>query len=319
MKMRNVEQINHTSLYPRRARGLMRAGAVALCLLALVGPAAYAQRGQPPKFPMQGGDLNQPLNSPDTPERRLLRQVAFDQKLNEQVPLDLTFRDEEGNSVELNQYFGRRPIVLTLVQYECPMLCNEILNGLLYSLDELKFDAGDEFDVVIASLDPRETPSLAAEKKGKYVRRYAREGAAEGWHFLTGDEDAIARLADSIGYRFVYDTEKNQYAHPSGVVVLTPTGKISRYFYGVQYDSGDLRLGLVEASANKIGSPIDRILLYCYHYDPTTGKYGLMIMNLIRVAGALTVLGLLALILIMLRRERGKKSHSGEPGFSVGG
>jgi protein SCO1/2 len=244
-----------------------------------------------------------------------LREVGFDQRLNEQVPLDLVFRDESGKAVQLGDYIGTdptRPTVLALVYYECPMLCSLVLHGMLGSLKALSFDIGDEFNIVTVSFNPKETPELAAAKKKQYVESYGRPRAAEGWHFLTGREEAIQQLTQAVGFRYTYDHETNQYIHASGIVVLTPQGKISHYFYGIEYAPRDLRLGLVEASANKIGSPIDQVLLFCYHYDPATGKYGFLIMNAIRVAGFATVLALGTFIIVMLRRDRHNKRGNGE-------
>ncbi len=235
---------------------------------------------------------------------QLLRDVGIDQKLNGQVPLDLTFRDETGRTVQLTEYFGQEPVVLALVYYECPMLCTQVLNGLLRSFQSLKFDVGKQFNVITVSINPREKPELAKAKQDVYVGLYGRDGAARGWHFLTGDESQIQRLAQAVGYRYVYDPQTDQYAHASGIMVLTPQGRVSKYFYGIQYAPRDLRLGLVEASANKIGSPSDELLLFCYHYDPTTGKYGLVISNVLKLASLATVLALGVLMLVMSRRER---------------
>jgi protein SCO1/2 len=230
--------------------------------------------------------------------------VGLDQRLNEQLPLDLSFHDETGKPVQLRDYFGEKPVVLALVYYQCPMLCTLVLNGLLRSLRALSFTAGTEFTVVTVSFDPRETPTLAATKKATYLHEYARSGAEAGWHFLTGEEPAIRRLTQAVGFRYVYDAKTDQYAHASGILVLTPQGRIARYFYGVEYAPRDLRLGLVEASANKIGSPVDQLLLLCYHYDPAAGKYGVLITNVLRLAGVATVLGLGTFMLVMFRRER---------------
>ncbi len=235
---------------------------------------------------------------------QLLRDVGIDQKLNAQVPVDLTFRDETGRAVHLAEYFGEKPVVLALVYYECPMLCTQVLNGLLRSFQSLKFDVGKQFNVVTVSINPREKPDLAKAKQDVYVGLYGRGGAAQGWHFLTGDESQIQRLAQAVGYRYAYDPQTGQYAHASGIMVLTPQGRVSKYFYGIQYAPRDLRLGLVEASANKIGSPSDELLLFCYHYDPTTGKYGLVISNVLKLASLATVLVLGILMLVMFRRER---------------
>jgi protein SCO1/2 len=241
--------------------------------------------------------------SPET-RPQLLRDVGIDQKLNGQVPLDLSFRDETGRSVRLEDYFGQRPVVLALVYFECPMLCTQVLNGLLRSLQNLNLDAGRQFEVLAVSINPRETPELAAAKQKTYVGLYGRPGASGGWHFLTGDEPAIERLAKSVGFRYAYDPVSGQYAHATAIMVLTPEGKISRYFYGIEYPARDLRLGLVEASAGRIGSPADQVLLFCYHYDPTTGKYGLVISNIVRAAGLATALALGIFMLVMFRRER---------------
>jgi protein SCO1/2 len=233
-----------------------------------------------------------------------LRDVAFDQRLDEQIPLDIPFRDEQGRAVTLDRFFGRRPVVLALVYYECPMLCTQVLNGLVGSLDALAFDAGREYEVVIVSFDPRESPELAAAKRATYLERYARPGTEGGWHFLTGEQSSIRRLTDAVGFRYVFDKSLGQFAHPSGITVLTPQGRLARYFFGIEYAARDLRLAVVEASANRIGSPIDQVLLYCYHYDPATGRYGLMVMRLVRLGGLLTVVALAAFIVVMRRGER---------------
>jgi protein SCO1/2 len=233
----------------------------------------------------------------------LLRDVGLDQKLGSSIPLDLTFRDEHGHPVALRQLFGQKPVILTLVYYQCPMLCTEVLNGLLRSAKSLPLEIGKDFSIVTVSIDPSERPVLAEVKHELYAGLYGRPGAPQGWHFLTGDEAQIKVLAQAVGFRYAYDSASGQFAHPSGIMVLTPAGKLARYFYGIGYPSRDLRLGLVEASQEKIGSPIDQILLYCYHYDPATGKYGLLISRVIQAAGVLTVLSLGLVIAILFRRE----------------
>jgi len=235
---------------------------------------------------------------------KLLQDVGIDQKLNAQIPLQLTFRDETGKTVQLGDYFGQKPVILALVYYECPMLCTQVLNGLLTSLKGMPLDVGKQFNVVTVSFNPNEKPGLAMNKKRVYVGLYGRPGAPEGWHFLTGDEGPIHQLADSVGFHYAYDNAADQYAHATAIMVLTPQGKISRYFYGIDYPSSDLRLSLVEASNNKIGSPVDQILLFCYHYDPTTGKYGLVIANVLRAAAAVTALVLGTIMFLLFRRER---------------
>ena len=233
----------------------------------------------------------------------LLKQVSIDQKLNQSIPLNLTFRDEEGAPVQLAQFFGQKPVILTLVYYNCPNLCTQVLNGVESGLKELPMDIGKQFDVVTISIDPTESHVLAKVKQEMYVGMYGRPGAAQGWHFLTGDEPQIKQLADAVGFRYAYDPDTKQFAHYSGIMLLTPEGKLSRYFYGIQYPSRELRLGLVEASEGKIGTPADQILLFCYHYDPATGKYGLLISRVIQIGGALTVLILGVGILILFRGE----------------
>jgi protein SCO1 len=233
-----------------------------------------------------------------------LHNVGIDQRLNEQLPLDIEFRNEEGRLVTLGEFFHDKPVVLSLVYHECPMLCNEVLEGMLRAFRVLRFDVGKEFEVLTVSFNPREDATLARSAKESYIGRYKREGAARGWHFLTGDQTSIDRITKAVGFRYRYDAQKNQYAHAGGIMVLTPEGRLSRYFYGIEFAPKDLRLGLVEASENKIGSIVDQILLFCYHYDPVTGKYGLVILTTMRVTAVLFVLGLAAYVIVMLRRER---------------
>ncbi len=246
--------------------------------------------------------------SGDTPAKAvppILRDVGIDQKLNQHVPLDLAFHDEQGNTVHLGDYFqDGKPVILSLVYYQCPMLCTMVLNGLLDSLKQLKFSVGKEFNVVTVSFDPNEKPELARGKKSVYVGLYGRRGAEQGWHFLTGDEPSIRRLAQAVGFHYHYDPKTRQFAHATGIMVLTPQGRLSRYFYGIRYPAGDLRLGLVEASAGKIGSPVDTLILYCCEYNPTTGKYGLIVARALQIGGLVTVLSLGTLILIMARAGR---------------
>jgi protein SCO1/2 len=220
----------------------------------------------------------------------LLKEVGVDQKLNDSVPLGLTFRDEHGRTVELAQFFGSKPVILSLVYYNCPMLCTQVLNGLDRSLQLIPMEIGKDFNVVTVSIDPTERPVLAEAKQAMYAGMYGRPGAVQGWHFLTGDQPQIKQLADSVGFRYAYDPDSKQYAHASAIMLLTPDGKISRYFYGITYPARDLRLGLDEASQGKIGSPVDQVLLFCYHYDPHTGKYGLIVSRVIQLSGLLTML-----------------------------
>jgi protein SCO1 len=238
----------------------------------------------------------------DTPAA--LRGVGFDQRLNNQVPLDLTFNDETGKPVKLQQFFGTKPVILVLAYYQCPRLCTLVLNGLVQGLLEINLDAGKDFNVVIVSFDPREKWQLAASKKESYLRIYGRPGDEAGWHFLTGDPEPIRKLADAVGFRYRFDPVQNQFIHASGIMILTPTGKLSRYFYDVNYPGRDLRLGLVEASNNTIGSPVDQVLLYCFHYDATVGKYSASIMNMVRIGGVATMIIVAGFVYFLQRRHR---------------
>jgi protein SCO1/2 len=232
-----------------------------------------------------------------------LLQVTFDQKLNQQVALDLQFRDEDGRAVRLGDYFGRRPVILTLGYFGCPMLCTLVLNGAVESLQDLKGSIGEEFEMIYVSIDPNETPELAAAKKQTYLKRYGRDGADAGWHFLTGKEPAIRQLADEVGFHYAYDASAKQFAHPSGLIILTPDGKVSRYFFGITFSPNELNAALHEANSGKISSPIERLLLLCFHYNPLKGKYGNLVMLCLRVAGGATVLGVVAMVVVAGRRK----------------
>jgi protein SCO1 len=233
----------------------------------------------------------------------VLEKVGIDQRLGQQVPLDATFRDELGRPVKLGQYFHKRPVLLALVYYDCPMLCTQVLNGLTSALGVLKFNAGQEFDVIAISFDPRETPQLAGAKKQVYLDRYKRQGADQGIHFLTGDPEAIKAVTEATGFHYVWDEKTSQFAHGSAVMLITPEGKLAQYYYGIEYSPKDMRLGIIEASNEKLGNVVDQVILYCYHYDPTTGKYGAVAMNLIRAGGVLTVLVLGTFMAISFRRD----------------
>jgi protein SCO1 len=239
----------------------------------------------------------------------LLAAVAFEQQLNAQVPLHLELRDEAGNAVQLGDYLGQKPVILTLNYYECPMLCPLVLEGLLHSLRVLSFTIGEQFDVVTVSINPGEAAALASRTKARYVRDYGRPKAAAGWHFLTGDEASIQWLTQAVGFRYAYDAAKDQYAHAAGIMVLTPQGRISRYFYGIEFSPRDLRLALVESAANTIGSPVDQLLLFCYHYDPATGRYTLVARRALQLAGLATVLSLAGFMVVMFRRDRPHRSR----------
>ena len=272
-----------------------------------------AQPGQPapvqPSLTMQDSNLKPALPA-------ALQGVGIDQKLNGQVPLNLTFRDEFNRPVPLSTYFqSKKPVVLALVYYRCPMLCTQILNGLESSLKAVSFNPGQEFEVVSVSFDPKDTSEIAAAKKQMYLKRYGRPNTANGWHFLTGDETNIKALTDAVGFHYKYDPKTDQFAHASGIMILTPDGRLSRYFYGVEYAPRDIRLGLVEASAGKIGTPVDEVMLFCYHYDPATGKYGAIAIGGLRIAGAVFLLLLGAFLWTAFRGEsRRHKPAAGRAG-----
>lgn len=276
-----------------------RKTATALALTALLGgsTAALARAQTPAPGSLEPGE-------PAKSKPGLLQKVGIDQRLNAQVPLDLPFKDDEGRDVRLGDYFGKRPVVLALVYYECPMLCTQVLNGAVSALGVVKFNAGREYDVVAVSINPRETPALAAQKKKVYVERYGRPQGAEGWHFLTGREENIKALAAAVGFRYAFDESIQQYAHGAAIEILTPHGVVSKYFYGIEFSPRDLQFGLMQASDERIGSIVDNAVMLCYHYDPATGKYGAGAMAAVRIGGVATILAFLLFLFVSLRRER---------------
>lgn len=275
---------------------------VTLCVvMALAARVMCAQPGQlapaQPSLSMQDSNLRPALPG-------ALEGVGIDQRLDQQVPLDLVFKDETGHQVPLSTYFRPgKPVLLALVYYRCPMLCTQILNGVAGSLKAINFNPGQDFEIVSVSFDPKDTVEIAAAKKQLYTRRYGRPNTANGWHLLTGDEANIRALTNAVGFHYKYDVATDQFAHASGIMLVTPGGRLSRYFYGVEYAPRDVRLGLVEASQNKIGTPVDQILLFCFHYDPATGKYGAVVTNLVRFAGAAFTLVCGTFLVIFLRRD----------------
>ncbi len=287
-------RISDFGFHKSRACVLVSTAAV-LCLFASP-PCASAQRFA----------TSAPYNTPagQSPTAELLRDVGIDQHLGTQLPLDAEFRDETGRAVRLGEFFKDRPVVLALVYYRCPMLCTQVLNGFLKTSQAVPLEIGRDYDVVTVSIDPREGPELAAEKKRHYVKSYRREGAAKGWHFLTGGQESIDRLTQAVGFRYRFDPKSGQFAHASGIMLATAGGTVVRYLYGIEYSPHDLRLGLIESSAGRIGSPVDQVLLLCYHYDPLTGKYGLAIAGVLRAAGAITVAAMIGYLIAMFRRER---------------
>jgi protein SCO1/2 len=281
-------------------------------LVSFVLSAPQALHAQMGGGPATAGYKQEP-GTPASQVPQVLREIGFDQNIDQRVPLDTTFRNEAGATVRLGDYFGKKPVVMVFAYYDCPMLCSLVINGLSSALGTMTLNPGADFEIVTVSFNPHDTPATATAKKAVYLERYKRPGAGEGWHFLTGDQPQIDRLTKAAGFRYAWDEATKQYAHPSGVIVLTPDGRLSKYLFGVEYGPRDLRLGIVEASDGKIGTPVDALLLYCYHYDPMTGKYGLVIMRTMRIAGAATVLAIGAFIFVMVRRERHAGLHTAHP------
>lgn len=238
------------------------------------------------------------------PQQQIAARIGLEQKLEAKLPLHARFRDEHSAPVELGSFFEGKPVILTLAYYQCPNLCTLVLNGILQTAQELKLNAGEDYQIVVVSIDPHDLPALAAAKKQSYIERYRRAGASNGWHFLVGDREAIAQVADAVGYRFAYDEETRQFAHPSTIVVLTPEGKISRYFPGIEYPAREVRLALGEASHERVGSLADRIFLLCFHYNAQTGKYGVLISRMMQVAGIGSALALALYIAVMAGHDR---------------
>jgi len=253
--------------------------------------------------PSAAGYKREP-GTPSSTLPRALREIGFDQNLDQPIPLDVALHDERGRTVRIGDYFGRRPVVLVFAYYDCPMLCTQVINGLASALNVLSLAPGKDFEIVTVSFNPADTPASATTKKAVYLERYKRDGAAASWHFLSGNQHSIDRLTKAAGFRYVWDTETKQFAHPSGIIVLTPDGRLARYLFGIEYGPRDLRYAIVEASEGHVGNVADSLLLYCYHYDPMTGRYGLVIMRALRLAGGATVLALGAFIAVMVRRER---------------
>ena len=286
--------------------------AAVTCLIAALAVVSFAQRVEHYSSPLytpktyDPGEFEASTGLPQT-----LKAVGIDQKLGAQLPLDAEFKDEDGRTVKLGSYFNNgRPVVLAFVYYECPMLCTQVLNGLTGSMKGMSLDAGEDFDVVAISFDARENdkPELAKNKKANYIERYGRPGTEKGWHFLTGTEESIKAVTDAAGFSYKWDERSNQFAHAAAVMVVTPEGKMSRYFYGIDYAPKDLKFGIMESSSEKVGNPAEKLLLYCYHYDPATGKYGFAILRMLRLAGVATLLGMGAMLFVFWRRSKNKKT-----------
>ena len=273
-----------------------------MALIALCASAAAVGQAAPKLQP--GEDI--PNTKPS-----ILDNVGLDQHLNQQIPLDLTFLDETGQPVQLRQYFGSKPVILALVYFQCPMLCSQVQQGLTGALNGIvRFNVGRDFNVLTVSFDPRDTPETAAQDKKTYISRYRRQGAAAGWHFLTGRKDQIDALASAVGFRYAWDPQAKQFAHASGIMLLTPDGRLAQYYYGIEYAPRDIQFGLIEASQGRIGNVVDQVLLYCFHYDPTQGRYGAVIINILRLCAAATLVVLGGFMFIMFRRDHRVARHS---------
>jgi protein SCO1 len=267
---------------------------IAALALALLTPAsAAAQYGDAPPRP-----------NPANVKTGILKDIRIDQRIGQPLPLDLTFKDDSGRDVRLGSFFGTRPVVLALAYYECPMLCTQVLNGMTAALKTLSFDAGKDFDVVVVSIDPRDGYRMAAAKKATYLEHYGRPASADGWHFLTGKDASIKPLAEALGFHYAYDANLQQFAHGAAIYVATPKGVVSRYLLGIDFAPRDLRLALVEASHNALGTVADQVLLLCYHYDPATGRYSAAVLNSVRVGFIATVGAFLTFLFVSLRREQ---------------
>jgi len=304
-----------------RTKGIMRQGSAKLALLKLKLLAFIlvslvsisAQKTEHYNSPLYSPKKYDPTQTSSSGLPDALKTIGIEQKLGAALPLEAEFKDENGKGVRLSEYFNKgRPVILAFVYYECPMLCNEVLNGLTGSLKGISMNAGKEFDVVAISFDVRENekPGLAANKKASYMERYGRPGTEKGWHFLTGSQASIEAATKAAGFGFEWDEKSNQFAHAGGIMIATPEGKLSRYLYGIDYSPKDIKFGVIESAENKVGSAADQLLLYCYHYDPATGKYGLAILSVVRLAAIATLLGMGAMGFVFWRRN--KKVSSSE-------
>lgn len=282
---------------------------VAIGLLIVSAVSVFAQKNEHYNSPLYSPKVYDPAISEGSGLPEALKKVGIEQKLGDQLPLETELKDENGNIVKLGSFFNTgRPVIVAFVYYECPMLCNQVLNGLTGSLKGMSFDAGREFDVVAISFDAREfdKADLAKNKKAAYMERYGRPGTEKGWHFLTGTQDAIDKVTSAAGFSYKWDEKTDQFAHAAAVMVTTPDGKLSKYFYGIDYSPKDVKFGIMESAQNRVGNAAEQLLLYCYHYDPSTGKYGLAILRVMRLGGVLTLIGLGAMGFVFWRRNKKK-------------
>ena len=311
MAWEHIQDRIDAARFGSRIRLSMKLGIIfAFCMMVSAGYPSVV-KGQISKILQSRGFQGPPHGGASAQNSKVippqLEDVGIDQRLNNQVPLDLVFHDETGKTVRLGDYFGKKPVILSLIYYNCPQLCPMVENGLLESLREVRFSIGDQFNVLTVSFDPNDAPGQAFAKRATYLSMYNRKGAAAGWHFLTGDEASIAALTQAVGFRYKYDPQTRMFSHATAIIVLTPQGKVSRYFYGIRYPAGGIRLALVEASHGKIGNPVDAVMLYCSQYDPATGKYSLIITRVLFIAALITVILLGGLLLVLIRSGRRKQ------------
>jgi protein SCO1/2 len=295
----------------KRVSAVLKPAVLIAAIFTIFALSGVAQKLEHYNSPLYAPKNYDPTETTSTGLPAALENVGIDQNLDSQLPLDAEFKDENGNAVKLGQFFGNgKPVVLVFAYYECPMLCNEVLNGMTGSLKGISFNAGKDYDIVAISFDAREndSPNLAFNKRENYIARYDRKDAVGGWHFLTGTQASIDLATKAAGFNYKFDQRTNQFAHSAGIMIVTPEGRLARYFYGVDYSPKDLKFGLIEASEHKIGTPADKLMLYCYHYDPATGKYGLVILNVIRLGGILTILGLGIMFVVFWQRNKHKKA-----------
>lgn len=286
---------------------VLRLKLLILISLLIFGNAVQAQKNEHYNSPLYAPRKYDPSQTTSNGLPKALQEVGIEQKLGEQLPLDAEFKDENGQTIKLGEYFNKeKPVILALVYYECPMLCNEVLNGLTGSLKGISFDAGQEFDVVAISFDARENemPELAKNKKASYLKRYGRENTADGWHFLTGTQEEIDKVANAVGFKYRWDEQSEQFAHAGGIMIAMPDGKLARYFYGIDYAPKDLKFGIMESADGRVGNPAEQLFLYCYHYDPSTGSYGLAILKVLRVAAIFTILAIGGMLFVFWRYKK---------------
>jgi protein SCO1/2 len=307
LKSENMKKLVSRSKNSFNFRLLFFFTLVVFCIL-IFSSITFGQRVEHYNSPLYSSKPYDPNRVTDNGLPKVLNNVGIQQKLNEKIPSDIEFKDEKGKTVKIGDYLGKRPIILALVYYECPMLCSEVLNGLTGSIKGLNFNVGKEFDVLAISFDAREydKTDLANNKKESYIKRYAREGSENGWHFLTGTQDSIDKITQAVGFGYQWDEQTQQFAHAGAIMVITPEGKLSKYLYGIDYAPKDIKFAIMESAENRIGNPVDQMMLYCYHYNPATGKYGLQVMNVMRIGGVLTILGIGLMLFVFWRRNQKK-------------